>query len=56
MKLLTVQELADYLNVKVGWVYKAAAQGLIPSQKWGKYLRFDLNEVIDSRKQEVEGK
>lgn len=47
-RLLNVQQLAEYLNVPVGWVYKAAADGFIPSLKARKYRRFDLQKVLEA--------
>ena len=43
-KLWTPEDLADYLCVPVGWIYKRTRKGgpeLIPHIKLGKYLRFD---------------
>jgi len=49
-KLLTVQELAEKLNVPVSWIYDRTRNGSedrIPHYKIGKYLRFSEEEVID---------
>lgn len=43
-KLWTPEDLADYLGVQVGWVYKHCRKNCpdrIPHIKLGKYLRFD---------------
>ena len=48
--LLTPEELADRLKVPRSWVYEQSRQGNIPKHKLGRYLRFDLQEVIDSQK------
>lgn len=43
-KLWMPEDLADYLNVPVGWIYKRTRKGgpeMIPHIKLGKYLRFD---------------
>ena len=48
-KLLTVDELASALRVPISWVYDKTRQtgpGTIPRIKVGKYLRFELNEVM----------
>ena len=48
--LLTLPELAGYLKVKKTWVYMRTmktGQGTIPRVKLGKYLRFDLDRVLD---------
>ncbi len=49
-KLLTVQELAELLNVPVSWIYdrtRSGGPGHIPHYKIGKYLRFAEEEVMD---------
>jgi excisionase family DNA binding protein len=49
-RLLTVQELAEKLNVPVSWIYDRTRSGStdhIPHYKIGKYLRFAEEEVID---------
>lgn len=43
-RLWTPEDLAEYLGVKVGWVYKHCRKNSldrIPHIKLGKYLRFD---------------
>jgi hypothetical protein len=43
-KLWTPDDLADYLSVPVGWIYKRTRKNgpeTIPHIKLGKYLRFD---------------
>jgi len=47
--LITPQELADYLKVKIGWVYwrtRQKGEHSIPQIKVGKYCRFRLPEVM----------
>ena len=46
--LITVQELAEILNVPVSWIYQRTSMGQkgIPHVKMGKYVRFDPDEVI----------
>ena len=46
--LITVQELAEILNVPVSWIYQRTSMGQkgIPHVKMGKYVRFDADEVI----------
>ena len=48
--LLTPEELADRLSMPISWVYEQSRLGNIPKHKFGKYIRFDLQEVIDSQK------
>lgn len=43
--LVDVVEVSAYLNVSPGWVYKH--REVIPHRKIGKYLRFDLQEVVE---------
>ena len=47
--LITVQELAEILNVPVSWIYQRTSMGqeAIPHVKMGKYVRFDPQKVID---------
>lgn len=52
-ELVTADELAAHLRVGVQWVYDQVALGRIPHFKVGKYLRFDLDEVV--RHYRVEG-
>ena len=48
-KLVGPLELAKTLNVPVSWVYQrtSAGKGIIPFIKVGKYVRFDLDEVLE---------
>jgi excisionase family DNA binding protein len=48
--LLTSEALAQQLSVPVSWVYEQSRQGRIPTHKIGRYLRFDLAEVIEAQK------
>lgn len=47
-KLLTVQQVAEALNVPSSWIYRQTRLGpqAIPFVRIGKYLRFDLEQVI----------
>jgi excisionase family DNA binding protein len=49
-ELLTPENLADRLKVPVSWVYEQSRQGKIPTHRLGRYIRFDLAEVIASQK------
>ena len=44
-KLLTVEELAEFLNVKRSWIYDKVYQGQLPHYKLGALLRFDAEEI-----------
>jgi len=45
-QLMTVQEIAEMLNVKPSWVYGKVASGDIPHLHVGRYPRFGRDEVI----------
>jgi len=47
--LLTAEELAKHLKVSLSWVYEQSRQGNIPTHRIGRYLRFDLHEVLSSQ-------
>ena len=49
-RLLTANELADHLKVPLSWVYEQSRQGKIPTQRIGRYIRFDLKEVLASQR------
>lgn len=49
-ELLEPEELAAKLKVPVSWVYEQSRQGNIPTHRIGRYIRFDLYEVIESQK------
>ncbi len=51
-ELLTPEELAEKLKVPRSWVYEQSRQGHIPTHRMGKYIRFDLREVITSQKKD----
>jgi len=50
--LLDPEELAANLKVPVSWVYEQSRQGNIPTHRIGRYIRFDLHEVIASQKKD----
>ena len=47
-ELITVEELAKKLKVPTSWIYQRTRLGqeAIPHVKMGKYVRFNLAEVI----------
>ena len=47
-ELLTPENLAERLKVPVSWVYEQSRQGNIPTHRLGRYIRFDLHEVLAS--------
>ena len=46
LDLLTVSEVAELLRVRARWVYDASAQGVLPSAKLGRHLRFRRSDVV----------
>jgi len=48
--LLTSKELAARLRVPPTWVYEQSRQGKIPTHRIGRYIRFNLVEVLASQK------
>jgi excisionase family DNA binding protein len=48
--LLTAEELAEKLRIPVSWVYEQSRQKKIPTHRLGRYIRFDLHEVLESQK------
>ena len=49
-ELLKPEELAARLKVPRSWVYEQSRLGNIPKHQIGKYIRFDLQEVLASQK------
>lgn len=52
-ELLTPEQLADRLNVPRSWVYEQSRAGKIPTHRFGRYIRFRLDEVIASREERL---
>jgi excisionase family DNA binding protein len=48
--LLTPEQLAEKLSVPRSWVYEQSRQGNIPTHRLGKYLRFNLAEVMSHKR------
>ena len=49
LALLSVEEIAERLNVPVSWVYSRTCEkgpDAIPRLKVGKYVRFELEKVL----------
>ena len=51
-RLLSPEELAQRLNLPVSWVYEQSRQGNIPTHRLGRYIRFNLAEVLGSQKKD----
>jgi excisionase family DNA binding protein len=49
-RLITVDELADLLNVSKGWIYsrtRVKGTETIPHVKAGRYVRFESERIMD---------
>jgi len=44
-KLLTVEEIAEYLSLKPSTIYQWTHQGFIPHVKVGNRVRFRINHI-----------
>jgi len=51
-ELLTPEQLAKKLLLPLSWVYEQSRLGKIPTHKLGRYIRFDLHEVLASQKKD----
>jgi len=51
-ELLTSEQLAKKLIVPLSWVYEQSRLGKIPTHKLGRYIRFNLQEVLASQKKD----
>ena len=49
-ELLTADELAKALKVSPTWIYERSRMGSLPTHRIGRYIRFELNEVIEDQK------
>lgn len=52
-KLLTIEELADFLQIKKSFIRSLVFQRKIPFIKIGRLIRFDMNEIIQWIKKET---
>jgi len=43
--LMTVEQVADLLQVRPRWIYDAVAHNRLPVVRVGHYLRFDHDEI-----------
>ena len=46
-KLIGVNELAEILGVPPSWIYHRSRMNKIPMIRVGKYIKFNLDEVMD---------
>ncbi len=47
-RLLTSEQLSEQLSIPATWLEEAARRDEIPCVRVGKYVRFDLDEVLSS--------
>ena len=47
--LVDAETLAKKLSLPVSWVYEQSRQGGIPTHRIGRYVRFNVAEVIESQ-------
>lgn len=45
-RLVTVEEIAEFLQVPASWVYARTASNTIPHVRVGRYVRFRKGEVM----------
>ena len=50
--LIGINEMAKKLDVPVSWLYSRTRTNDIPHFKVGKYVRFDVNQVMEWLKNE----
>ena len=55
---VTAQELSETLNIPVTWIYQRTRLGsdMIPHVRMGKYVRFNVAEVVNFFKSEAQKK
>lgn len=46
-KLVGIKTMAEKLDVPESWLYSRTRTGEIPHYKIGKYVRFDVSEVME---------
>ena len=44
-RFVAIQEAADFLGVKISWIYEQARLNRMPSHKVGHFRRFRLSEL-----------
>ena len=44
--LMTAQELASLLRMDLGDLYRESREGIIPSIRWGRKVRFRYSDVL----------
>lgn len=44
-ELMNVEELSNYLNVNISWIYERTSKKKLPFIKVGKYVRFNKDQI-----------
>ncbi|MCL5421036.1 MAG: helix-turn-helix domain-containing protein [Nitrospirae bacterium] len=52
-KILTIEELSDYLKISKSTLYKLVREGKVPSQKIGRHWRFHKDAIESWLKNEA---
>ena len=52
--LIGIKEMATKLDIPISWLYSRTRTGEIPHYKLGKYVKFDVQEVMEWLKQQQE--
>jgi len=47
VSLMTPEQCAEFLGIKINTLYVMKSQGRIPYRKVGHLLRFDFDEIVD---------
>ena len=54
-ELIDAETVAKKLSIPLSWVYEQSRQGNIPTHRIGKYIRFDIREVLESQQRKLTG-
>jgi len=46
-RLMTAEEVADWLQVRVGWVYAESRAGRMPHVRLGRYCRYRQTAIVE---------
>ena len=50
IELVDADKLSKTLSVPISWVYEQSRLKQIPTHRVGRYIRFDVHEVLESQK------
>lgn len=46
-RLMTAEEVADWLQVRIGWVYAESRAGRMPHVRLGRYCRYRRGAIVE---------